>query len=55
MYAIAGQSDGTFFVDITHPRDLIVLGFLETAGTLTLGAIQGLWRDIKVVNGFVSK
>ena len=40
--AILGTSDGTSFVDITDPRDPIVIGRLETH------TVASLWRDIKV-------
>jgi choice-of-anchor B domain-containing protein len=41
-YAIVGTYDGTSFVDITHPEDPCVIGFLPTH---TVGSS---WRDIKV-------
>jgi choice-of-anchor B domain-containing protein len=40
--AIMGTSDGTSFVDITDPREPIVIGRLETY------TVPSLWRDIKV-------
>lgn len=41
-YAIVGCVDGTSFVDVTHPTNPMVLGFLPTKTT------SSLWRDIKV-------
>lgn len=43
-YVIAGRTDGTAFVDITHPTNPVYLGDLP----LTSGAQPTVWRDMKV-------
>lgn len=43
-YVIAGRTDGTAFVDITHPTNPVYLGDLP----LTSGAQPTVWRDVKV-------
>jgi choice-of-anchor B domain-containing protein len=41
-YALMGLSNGTAFVDVTHPEDPVFLGRLPTQTT------DSAWRDIKV-------
>ncbi len=43
-YAIMGTSTSTGFVDVTDPKDPVLVGILPTAGLPT----GPLWRDIKV-------
>jgi choice-of-anchor B domain-containing protein len=43
-YAIMGTSNSTGFVDVTNPKDPVVVGVLPTRGTPDFV----LWRDIKV-------
>lgn len=41
-YALIGQSDGTAFVDISNPNDIVYLGKLPTHSG------NSIWRDVKV-------
>lgn len=41
-YALIGQSDGTAFVDISNPNDIVYLGKLPTHTG------NSIWRDVKV-------
>ena len=41
-YAIVGCQDGTSFVDVTEPKEPVVLAFLRTHTS------SSLWRDLKV-------
>ncbi len=43
-YAIAGTSNGTAFVDVTDPKNPVVVGQMPSQSFL----IWALWRDIKV-------
>jgi len=43
-YALVGRTDGTSFIDLTHPEAPRYLGDLPKTAT----ANQSLWRDIKV-------
>jgi choice-of-anchor B domain-containing protein len=43
-YAIMGLSNGTAFIDVTDPRNPVVVGQMPTQSALVLP----LWRDIKV-------
>jgi choice-of-anchor B domain-containing protein len=45
-YALMGTATGTGFIDVTDPKDPVVLGNLPTRGTPDFI----LWRDIKVNN-----
>ena len=45
-YAIMGLTSHTAFVDITDPKNLILLGIIPTA------TVNSTWRDIKVYQNF---
>lgn len=45
-YALIGLSNGTGFVDISNPTDVVYLGKLPTFSETSI------WRDIKVYNNF---
>ena len=45
-YAIVGRSDGTSFIDVTHPTAPVFVGDLPA----TEGSTPNAWRDVKVYN-----
>jgi len=45
-YAIVGLSSHTSFVDMSDPKNLLLIGILPTA------SVNSIWRDIKVYNNY---
>lgn len=45
-YALIGLDNGTAFVDISNPTDIVYLGKLPTH------TVNSIWRDIKVYNNY---